>query len=149
VTGNFTIASLATFTSTSGMFSVAGNWSNSGTYTANSGSVTLNGGNQSISGSTTFFNLTKNAVSGDYTLTFQSGSGNQTNITNTLLLQGNATSNLKLRSSSAAQFYINPTNTATFTDLDIEYSRNVGAALTANSSVTGAGGNNTAWTINA
>jgi hypothetical protein len=39
---------------------VAGNWSNSGTFTQRSGSVTLNGTAQTISGSDTFYNLVAN-----------------------------------------------------------------------------------------
>ena len=89
----------------------------------------------------------KNVSSGNYTLTFQSGSGNQTNVTGALSLTGNATNNLKLRSSSAAQWYLNATGSTTLTDLDVEYSNAV-TALTANSSVTGPSGNNTGWTLN-
>ena len=51
---------------------VAGNWNNSGTFTARAGTVILDGSNQAVNGSTTFYNLTKSIVAAD-TLTFQAG----------------------------------------------------------------------------
>ncbi len=153
VTNNLTIGDLSTPTLVAALANilVGGNWTNYGTFSAGTYTVTLNGGdgvNQHIYGSTTFYNLTKDMSSGtqDGTLTFESGAGNQTNITNTLLLKGNAKYNLKLRSSSAAQFYLNPTNTATLSDLNIQNSNNAGASLTANSSVNSGG--NSGWTVN-
>lgn len=75
---------------------VAGDFSNSGTFTARSGTVTLDGTLQAISGSTTFYNLTKTVSSAD-TLTFQAGS-TQT-IGGTATLQGASGQMLGLRSS--------------------------------------------------
>jgi hypothetical protein len=52
---------------------VAGNWSNSGTFTPRTGTVTFNGTNQSLTGSTTFYNFSKSDStdnSTDLTLTF-------------------------------------------------------------------------------
>lgn len=60
ITGNLTIDNGATLTSgTNYDIELAGNWTNSGTFTANSGDVILTGVDQSITGSTTFYNLTK------------------------------------------------------------------------------------------
>ena len=65
---NLTI-SAGTLTTASAAFNIAGNWSNSGTFTAGSGTVTFNGTSQTITGTTTFNNFTVNA--GD-TVTFPS-----------------------------------------------------------------------------
>ncbi len=74
VNGNFTITA-GTVDAVSGQnygINLAGNWSNSGTFTAENGTVTLTGTNQKIFGNTTFYNLTKDisAASAD-TLMFQ------------------------------------------------------------------------------
>jgi len=99
LTGSVTIGANATLDATASNYniSLAGNWSNSGSFTAQNGTVTLNGGNQTISGTTTFNNLTKQVTSA-YTLTF-TASSTQT-VTGTLTLNGAASQLLALRSSS-------------------------------------------------
>ena len=59
LTGGLSIASGTTFNSTSGNFSLTGDWTNNGTFNHNSGTVTFNGsGTQTLTGDTTFYNLT-------------------------------------------------------------------------------------------
>jgi len=77
--------------------SVAGDWSNSGTFTARLGAVTLNGTDQSLSGTTTFRTLTK-SVASSATLTLPAGV-TQT-ITGTLTLTGASGALLALESSA-------------------------------------------------
>ena len=60
ITGNITIASGTTLDASGSNYgiSLAGNWSNSGTFTPQNGTVTFNGSAaQTISGTNTFYNL--------------------------------------------------------------------------------------------
>ncbi len=57
--GTFDVTAAGCTGSVSCNMNVAGNWSNSGTFTARTGTVTLNGVNQSMTGNTSFYNLTK------------------------------------------------------------------------------------------
>ncbi|MFA6256700.1 MAG: hypothetical protein WCT29_00090 [Candidatus Paceibacterota bacterium] len=59
VNGNLTItAGTLDATASNYNINVAGNWSNSGTFTPRSGTVTFDGTDQTITGDTTFYNLT-------------------------------------------------------------------------------------------
>ena len=85
--------------------SVAGNWSDSGTFTARNGTVTLNAANgvtQTISGSTTFYNLTK-IVSGTSTLTLSASQAQTIATGGTLTLMGASSNLLTLQSSSTTK----------------------------------------------
>ncbi|OGY30728.1 MAG: hypothetical protein A2805_03410 [Candidatus Andersenbacteria bacterium RIFCSPHIGHO2_01_FULL_46_36] len=70
VNGALTITA-GTLASSANAITLAGNWSNSGTFTHGNNTVTLDGTSQAITGSanTTFYNLTKTVSSAD-TLTF-------------------------------------------------------------------------------
>ena len=72
IIGDFEIRNNATFTaSNSGGFSVAGSWSNSGTFNHSSGTVTLDdtsGGKTIDAGSSPFYTLTFDGVSGGWQL---------------------------------------------------------------------------------
>ena len=72
ITGNITIDTSAILTTTGSNYNIAlaGDWSNSGAFTAGTGTVTLNGTGQAINGSTTFYDLTKSVAAAD-TLTFE------------------------------------------------------------------------------
>lgn len=149
LTGNLTIDLGATLDAVSGSnfgITLAGNWSNSGTFTSRSGTVTLNGTDQTVSGSTSFNNLTK-TVTTARTLTFQAGS-TQT-IAGTLDLEGALGNLLSLRSSSSGtQWNINPQGVRTIQFLDVKDSNNINATV-----ISGVGlnvtdsGNNTGWTF--
>ncbi|MCK4891526.1 MAG: hypothetical protein KAS78_02545, partial [Candidatus Pacebacteria bacterium] len=127
VNGNLTItAGTLDATATPYNINLAGNWSNSGTFTPRSGTVTLDGTSQSILGNTTFYNLTKNVTSAD-TLTF----GNSTTqiITGTMDLQGASGNLLSLRSDSTpTQWNIDPQGTRTISYLDVKDSNNINAS---------------------
>jgi hypothetical protein len=65
VNGNLTIGTGATFAGSTFTHSVAGNWSNSGTFTAGTSTIQLNGTSaQTLTGATTFNNLTLNNAAG-------------------------------------------------------------------------------------
>ncbi|MEI6750295.1 MAG: hypothetical protein WCM93_14155, partial [Bacteroidota bacterium] len=83
ITGGLTITSGTLGAGTAANINVAGNWSNSGTFTAGSGTVTFNGSSaQSLGGTNTFYNLTINNTGGGVT-----ASANQT-VNSELYLQG-------------------------------------------------------------
>ncbi|MBN8705465.1 MAG: hypothetical protein J0L62_06290 [Bacteroidetes bacterium] len=72
VSGNLNIRALTTLAQSNGTtLNVAGNWANSGTFTANSATVTFNGSSKDATittGGSSFYNLTINAPSSTYTL---------------------------------------------------------------------------------
>lgn len=106
---------------------LAGNWSNAGTFTARSGTVTLDGTSQTLSGSTTFYNLSKTVASAA-TLTLPA-SATQT-ITNTLTLQGASGQRLSLRSSiPASQANIDPQGSRSVQYLDVQDSNNTNLSV--------------------
>jgi predicted esterase len=83
VAGDLIIDSGVTLNASSSNFSLAGNFTNSGTFTASTSTITFNGtGSQSISGATTFNKLIVSKSSGNITL---SGTG-PTTISSTLTL---------------------------------------------------------------
>ncbi|UAY50709.1 hypothetical protein [Ferruginibacter albus] len=113
---NLSIASSSTLTGPStATINVAGNWSNSGTFTHNSGTVVLNSttnpSTQTISGSTTFNNLTTGNTGvttafGTSTTTiagnFSVGGGTMDGGTSTIIFTGASKS---LQGSTAKNFY--------------------------------------------
>ena len=144
VGGSLTIGSGTELNVTAGNFnlSVAGNWSNSGTFTPQSGTVTLNGTSQVIAGSTTFNNLSKTVSVGD-TLTFTAGT-TQT-VAGTTTLQGATSNLLSLRSSSTGtQWNINPQGTRNISFVNVQDSNNTNpTTILPPSSIDS--GNNTNW----
>ena len=149
LTGNITIDASSTLNTTATNYNItlAGDWSNSNTFTANSSTVTLNGSSQSITGSTIFYNFTKSVTSAD-TLTFDN-TATQT-ITNILTLNGAAGQLLSLRSNlTSNQWETNPQGTRTIDYLDIKDSNNIDAvAMNARGLNFADSGNNTNWTFN-
>ena len=125
---------------------VAGNFANSGTFTARTGTVTFNGTSQTIFGSTSFYNFTKSVSSAD-TLTF-TASSTQT-IAGTLTLQGASGQLLSLVSSSSpTQWNIDPQGTRTIGYLDVKDSNNTNAtAITTSGFTITDSGHNTNWTF--
>ena len=130
VGGNVTIATGTTLKAPSSIlssaFTVGGNWTDNGTFTADSGLVTFNGTNQSVSGSTTFyqFNKTVPGIAGPYTLTFDATSGAFQKFTNKLTLVGNSTNDLFIASSSPgtqADIALGSTGTQLMNFLNVSY----------------------------
>jgi hypothetical protein len=144
VNGNLTITA-GTLDATTSNFGItlAGNWSNSGTFTARSGTVTLDGTNQTLSGATTFYNLSKTVASAA-TLTFPAST--TTTVTNAWTAQGASGQLLSLRSSSSGtQWQINPSGTRSVEYVDVKDSNNTNAtAISCTSNCTNSG-NNTNW----
>ena len=94
----------STLTAPSGTMSVAGNFTDYGTFNDSNGTVVLNGGNQTVLGTTTFYNFTKTVTSPNLTLTFDSAPGTQQTFNNSLILGGN---------NAADRLTINSTTTGT------------------------------------
>ena len=150
LTGSLTIGANATLTTTASNYNItlAGNWSNSGTFTANSSTVTLSGAAQAINGSTTFFNLTKSVTTAT-TLTFEALK--TTTINGTVTLNGAAGQLLTLASStgsSAWGFVVNSGATKAISYVSVSWSDASGSHATQKpiaptNSVDG--GNNNSW----
>ena len=124
-----------------------GDWTNSSSGTFDAGTYTVNllGTNQSIHGRNTFFNLAK-TVSIAYSLTFDSGEANQTDVTGTLTLGGGgAGSRLTLKSVDASQWWLNATGTKTVSNVDVQNSHSLTAITAATSSI--GSGTNDFWEI--
>lgn len=127
---------------------IAGNWTNSGTFTANSGTVTFNGGDgstQTLAGNTTFNNFTAEASSSSgRTLAFTDGS-TQT-VSGTWTMTGASGKIITLtRTGSSSNWTINPT-AASVTYVAVDHSTNSGVSFCATYS---SGSNNTGWDISA
>lgn len=145
VSNNLTITAgtLDTVSGSNYSLNVAGNWSNSGTFTARSGTVTLDGTDQTVTGTTTFYNLTKQETTNngaDQTLTFTAST--TYTVSNTFNLDGlDSNDELKLVSSSAGtKFTLDLTSAATATYLDVKDSQTSTSSATCNN-CTNAGGN--------
>jgi formylmethanofuran dehydrogenase subunit C len=145
INGNLTITQ-GTLNSNGKNITLAGDWSNSGTYTSGSNTVTLSGSSQSILGSNTLSTLIKSATSA-CTLTFEN-SKTQT-ISGTLQLNGAPGNKLSLRSNlTGTQWSINPQGTRRLLSLDVKDSNNTNATAMAASTTSTDSGNNTNWTFN-
>jgi hypothetical protein len=149
VNGNFEVKTSATFiASASASFTIAGNFSRTGTFTHSSGTVTFDDAakTSTFSGSTTFYNLTCNTASKN--LTFTASTTQTIAAGGTLTLNGQACSTqIVLRSSSTpTQWNINVPAPATVSYVDVKDSNATGSAITANNSKDSL--NNTNWTIN-
>ena len=147
--GNLTLSGSGTKSIASGTINVAGNWSNSVTFSPGSSTVNLTGGSQAITGTNTFNNLSKNTASAA-TLTFPAGA--KQTVLGTLTLKGADTSNrLALRSSTlSTQWKIDPQGTRSLAFLDVQDSNNTNSNVII-AAQTGSldSGNNTNWAINA
>jgi len=91
VSNNFTISANATFIApATASFTVAGNWSNSGTFIHSNGTITFNDSSKitTLSGTTTFYNLTSNTPSKN--LVFTVGTTQTIASGGTLTLNGGA-----------------------------------------------------------
>ena len=142
VNGNLTITN-GTLTTGGNNVTLAGNWSNLGSFTHGNATVTLDGTNQTVSGSTTFYNLTKSVVTAR-TLTFEADT-TQT-ITNDLTLTGQSNALLSLHSSSSpTQWKIDPQGTRTLSYLSPQDSNNINSTAIAYDSTFSYGSNLTNW----
>ncbi|MBU0598873.1 hypothetical protein KKF61_07885 [Patescibacteria group bacterium] len=138
-----TIGGAGAFTSTSGILSVSGSWSNSNTFTHNSGTVQFTTtATATITGNTTFNNFTVTGVGAAKTMTFTAGS-TQT-VSGTWTVTGASGQIVTLESSTTSVWTINPT-AASVTYVDVSYSTNTGVAFCATYSNDGL--NNTNWSI--
>lgn len=147
--GNLTIASSSTFVANaSNSFTLAGNFSNAGTFTHSSGTLTLDGADSStqiISGSTTFSNLTAQTSSNSAGRTLEFTAGTTTTVSGTLTITGFSGKVITLQSSTTSAWTINPT-AASVDYADISYSTNTGTSFCATHSTDS--GHNTSWSIN-
>ena len=102
VNSDLTVAS-GTFNSAGFNLNLAGNFSNSSTYTAGTNTVTLDGTAQTLSGDITFHHLDKTVVIAD-TLTFNAG--DEFTVNGNLTLNGDAGQLLSLASSAASPWLL-------------------------------------------
>jgi len=148
VNGNLTIGASAVLDATTNNYkmSVAGNWADSGSFTARAGTVTLDGTSQTVSGNSAFYNLTKTVSAAD-TLTFAAVS-TQTIASGGLLTLGGATGQpLSLRSgTTGTQWDVAVQGSTAVNYVDVKDSdASGGNTVTANNSVSS--GNNINWAI--
>jgi hypothetical protein len=146
VNGNFTNTAgvVDVVTGQNYAMTVAGNWSNSGTFQARSGTVTFDGTSQTISGTTTFNNFTK-SVASTATLTFPA-SATQTFLGTLTLAGASSSARLSLRSSTPTTLAkIDPQGSRSVQYLDVQDNDNDNA--TALLCATGClnSGNNENW----
>lgn len=121
---------------------VAGNWTNSGTFTANKGTVEFTG-SPTLSGNTEFYNLTHETAGKTITVT----DGTTQTVTNELVLKGTEASKLTLCSSTAGTQWnlsCSGSNSHEIEYVDIRDSNNSSSyRLSAENSTDS--GNNTRW----
>jgi len=102
-----TNGSVMTAPQNTNIFTVAGNFTDNGTFNNSSGTVVLNGGNQQVLGSTTFYNFTKTVTTPGNTLSFDSAANTQQTFTHNLTLGGdNTTDVLAINSTGGTPAYI-------------------------------------------
>lgn len=144
--GDIAIAADGTLAATTGTIRNAGNWANSGTFTAGAGTVILDGTGQTLTGDTSFNNLTKTTATAD-TLTFAAGS--TTTIANTLTLRGASGQSLSLRSATpGTRWNIAPQGARTLAYLSVQDSNNTsGTTIDARGTGSIDAGNNVAWLL--
>ena len=125
---------------------LAGDWSNSGTFTQGTGTVTFDGADQTLSGSTTFYNLTK-TVAVARTLTFPASATQTIATGGTLTLAGASGQLLTLASSSTpTKWGLTLNGTAAVSYVDVKDSdASGGTAITQTNSTDS--GNNLNWTF--
>jgi hypothetical protein len=117
----------ATLTAPSSTLTLAGDFTNDGTFTHNSGTVTLDGTSQALNGSTAFYNLSKTVSSAD-TLTF--AAGDTQTVAGALSLRGAAGALLSLRSDTpGSRWYIVPQPGYALEYLSVKDSQNLGAVV--------------------
>lgn len=124
--------------------SVAGNWTNGGTFTPNQSTVNFTGVTQTISGNNNFYNFAKTASVAS-TLNFQALKTQ--NITNSFSAMGTgSTSKLTLQSTLAGtQWMINIPSTRSISQLNVRDSNNIGANINAGDGTNTNVSNNTNW----
>ena len=143
VNGNLTITGgiLDTKDGENNAISVAGNWSNSDTFTARSGIVTFDGsGSSTISGTTTFNNLT--CATAGKTLTFTTG---VTQTIATLNLTGTSENLITINSNSSGTKANIIVTDSTVSFVSVQDSNNTGTDISTTSSTDG--GNNWGWSF--
>ena len=149
IDGNITINATSTFVApTSSSFTVAGNWSNSGTFTHSDGTTTFDGSSTStFAGATTFYNFL--CSTGNKGLEFTDGTAATTTVSGTLTLTGDDCDNkIKLRSTSSGNYwYLNAMATTSITYVDVQDSNATGSASVINASSSYDSLNNVNWNI--
>ncbi len=121
---------------------LAGDWTNAGTFTQGIRLVTLDGASQTITGDTTFYDFTKSVSSAD-TLTLASSS--TTTITNDLVLNGAAGARLTVAASTSTAANLDMNGTATVSYLIVTNNTTAGSVTPSCLVGCSSGGGNTGW----
>ena len=148
IDGNFDLAH-GTLLANDQDISVAGDWTNTGTFTAGSGQVVLDGGDSStqhISGTTSFNNLVANSTANTAGRTLEFVGNSVTTVGGTWTVMGASGKIITLQSSDTNPWTINPT-AAAVSYADISRSTNTGVTFCATYSADSL--NNTNWQISA
>ncbi len=145
VNGNLTIMNSNTIDVSENNYeiTVAGSWTNNGTFNANSGTVIFDGaGTSIISGETNFYNFT--CVTAGKTLTFATGEGNLQSVEGTFTLTGAFSSNIIINSDEeGTQAEISVTNYSVSYVTVQDSNNSSGTDIQAYNSTNS--GNNTGW----
>ena len=147
IDGNLTISTSSILIApTSSLFTIAGNWTNNGTFTHSDGTVTFDGPANSTStiyNSNTFYNL--NCTTSDKNIVFEKDA--TTTVEGTLTLTGTSGHEILLRSSSStAWWYLTAQATTTVSYVNVQDS-NASSSAAAINDVPGGidSGNNPNW----
>lgn len=119
--------------STSSSFSVSGNWSSGGTFTASDGTITFNGADgstQAFTGDSSFKNFTATTTANSSGRTLQFAGGTETTVTGTWTITGYNLKVIILQSSNTDNWTITPT-AANVTYVDVYRSTRLGTAFCA------------------
>ncbi|MCX6224754.1 MAG: hypothetical protein NTV01_08400 [Bacteroidia bacterium] len=149
VNGNVSITASSTFIAApSSLFTIAGDWANTGTFTHSNGTTTFDGsGTSTFSGATTFYNF--NSITPSKALVFATGTSASTTIAGTLTLNGGASgTKIKLLSTQSGSYsYLNALASTSVDYVDVKDNNATGSANIIVAGNSTDSGNNVKWSF--
>lgn len=146
-TGSISITSTGVLAGSTGTITLAGSWTNNGTFTAGTSTVTLNSGTTAVvTGTTTFYNLTITHT-GAKEVDFATSGTPIFHVTNAFVVTGSSGNLIKLYSDSAGtQWEFHPTGTASVDYADVKDGGCQSGAITISpTNSTNSGNNDPCW----